>query len=145
MHKQAAALRHRLMDRAMPEPNSGCWLWTAYVDRDGYGHLKVNNRDTLAHRAAYTAFVGPIPEDMLVCHKCDVPSCLNPDHLFVGSYTDNARDMGRKGRSGAGRLRPVDILVIRASGLSAAELAAAFGVHASSINQIRRRHTWRTL
>jgi len=94
----------RFMDMVMPEPNSGCWLWTGYVDCSwGYGQVpfrgdKYGGRT--AHRVSYVLFVGAVPEGMLVLHKCDVRCCVNPDHLFVGTHRDNQQDKCRKGRHG---------------------------------------------
>ncbi len=135
----------RLVARSIPEPNSGCWLWLGAVDRDGYGHFAINGVHIRAHRASFMAFRGPLKPGMYVCHKCDVPSCINPGHLFQGTPTDNARDMGRKGRVWMGRLCATDVLSIRASELPAKALAASFDVHIATIHQIRRRHTWRTI
>jgi hypothetical protein len=91
----------RFEEKYIPEPNSGCWIWTGWVNRAGYGYININGRherDTEAHRAAWLLFRGPIPEGMYVCHKCDIPSCVNPDHLFLGTQTDNMRDASAKGR-----------------------------------------------
>lgn len=84
----------------MPEPNTGCHLWMGCACRLGYGRLGdvPKGTPTLAHRKAYEQFVGPIPEGMKVCHRCDCPSCCNPDHLFLGTQKDNLRDMFAKGR-----------------------------------------------
>ena len=91
-------LAQKLFERQIPEPNSGCWLWLLYCDEDGYGKMHYNYKKHLAHRLSYEAFIGPIPEGLDVCHKCDVPSCINPDHLWLGDAKANADDMVRKGR-----------------------------------------------
>ena len=70
-------------ERCAPEPNTGCWLWLGPVDERGYGKINAQGY-YLAHRLAYAETNGPIPEGLLVLHKCDVPSCINPDHLYVG-------------------------------------------------------------
>lgn len=82
-----------------PEPNTGCWLWCGTVNSDGYGQLRMAGRTTGAHRLSYEAFVGPVGPGLCVCHKCDVPCCANPDHLFLGTHADNAQDRSRKGRT----------------------------------------------
>lgn len=92
------------MERCIPVTESGCWLWVGSVDGDGYGFISpyINGERIRlrAHRASYEVFVGEIPDGMFVCHKCDVPGCVNPDHLFAGSALDNTRDMIQKGRDG---------------------------------------------
>lgn len=85
--------------RSVPEPNSGCWLWIGSLNRAGYGTGCVKSRALLAHRFSWTAYVGPIPDGMLICHKCDTPACVNPAHLFLGDHMDNMRDAAQKGRS----------------------------------------------
>lgn len=87
-------------ERVEPEPNSGCWLWTGPFVLGGYGTFSVSSRRMVgAHRFAYAEVYGPIPEGMLVCHRCDVKPCVNPDHLFLGTQRDNMQDMVRKGRN----------------------------------------------
>lgn len=75
-----------------------CWLWNAACQSAGYGAISVNGVTTLAHRAAYQLAKGPIPEGMCVLHRCDVPGCVNPAHLFIGTKGDNTYDMIDKGR-----------------------------------------------
>jgi hypothetical protein len=82
-----------------PEPNTGCWLWTGAHGGNGYGKFKTNKTTTWwAHRLAWTLHKGPIPTGMMVCHHCDTPICVNPDHLFIGDAAANLRDMTAKGR-----------------------------------------------
>jgi hypothetical protein len=94
------------LENYTPVTESGCWLWLGKTSRHGYGVL---NRDgkliSLAHRYFYEHHVGPIPSGMFICHKCDTPLCVNPDHLFAGTPQDNMDDMWRKGRAGAQRKR----------------------------------------
>lgn len=78
--------------------NKNCWNWMAYKNSLGYGRLRVNGVKTLAHRASYVFFTGDIPSGLLVCHRCDNPSCINPEHLFLGTAKDNHRDAVGKGR-----------------------------------------------
>lgn len=75
-----------------------CWLWLHACDRDGYGQYSMGNWGRRAHRYAYEIVYGPIPDGFLVCHSCDIPACVNPAHLWVGTPKDNALDRNRKGR-----------------------------------------------
>jgi len=77
---------------------NGCWEWCAARDPTGYGRFKLNGKAELAHRVSYTLTRGEIPHGYLVCHHCDNPRCVRPDHLFSGTYSDNMMDAGKKGR-----------------------------------------------
>lgn len=80
------------------DKKTGCWVWSGKRIKGKYGAVKSNGTAHVAHRLSYEMFVGPIPEGMLVCHHCDNPPCINPDHLFVGSHSDNMKDCFAKGR-----------------------------------------------
>jgi hypothetical protein len=86
-----------ILDRTIPEPNTGCWLWNMSLDQDGYGRAVFKAFKTPAHRISYLAFKGDLGK-MMVCHKCDTPACVNPDHLWLGTAKDNAVDCSIKGR-----------------------------------------------
>lgn len=82
-----------------PIPESGCWIWTGNWNQTGYGSVKRRGKWVdAAHRLFYKLHVGPIPDGLFVCHKCDVPACCNPDHLFLGTNSENQIDRHRKGR-----------------------------------------------
>jgi hypothetical protein len=75
-----------------------CWTWTAKKRPGGYGLFSLGGKMLQAHRVSWTFENGEIPDGMDVCHKCDNPSCVRPDHLFLGTHTDNMHDMIAKGR-----------------------------------------------
>lgn len=84
------ALRARIEQRVEPEPNTGCWLWLLAVNKkSGYGQMGVNGRVLYAHRVAYEAWRGPIPEGLTIDHLCRVRSCVNPDHLEAVTMREN--------------------------------------------------------
>lgn len=131
-----------------PEPNSGCWLWTAAVNACGYGILA--GKIGLAHRFSFALHRGPIPIGMNVLHRCDVPCCVNPDHLFVGTQRDNILDMENKKRSyhpsheqhGRAKLTWDNVRNIRRDHRSASQIARDFGVTKTNILAIKRNAIW---
>ena len=134
-----------------PEPNTGCWLWTGNILATGYGSLSVNNRPVRAHRFSYRTFVGPVPEGKDVCHSCDVRSCVNPSHLFIGTRRENMLDAKRKRRLATGSrhgqsvLNEPDVQKIKsllATGVSGISIARKFGVSPMTVSDIKRCVTW---
>lgn len=84
--------------------SEGCWEWQASVFRTGYGQFRDGGRSMRAHRVAWELVNGPIPEGLHVCHRCDNRKCVRPDHLFLGTRSDNMQDMSAKGRGWGSRL-----------------------------------------
>lgn len=84
------------VDKSQLSPG-GCWLWTSYK-KQGYGYFRINNKDIGAHRVSYELIYGPFDKCLFVCHKCDNPPCVNPDHLWLGTNQDNMEDMYNKNR-----------------------------------------------
>lgn len=84
-------LQERIFNSSIPEPNSGCWLWTGAVTKDGYGRVGVCGVNRHAHRVAYEAFIAPIPEGLTIDHLCRVRCCVNPQHMEPVSLLENIR------------------------------------------------------
>ena len=88
----------KLMLRVNKTP-SGCWEWTGSLTVGGYGQSRYLGKLWRAHRLFYTLLIGPIPPKTMICHHCDNPKCVNPDHFFLGDNQDNLTDMAKKGRA----------------------------------------------
>lgn len=141
----------RLMSKVIK--TEGCWNWTARKTPQGYGRISINNVNKLAHRAAYEFMVGPIG-DLHVLHRCDNPSCVNPDHLWLGTNLDNVADKVAKGRCSSFRgstnqkskLRDTDVIAIREAvqrGIKQRSIAVQYGVTQTQISTISQRKQWR--
>jgi predicted XRE-type DNA-binding protein len=134
--------------------SEGCWEWTGCRTKEGYGVIGENGKTKLAHRVAWELENGEIPEGLFVCHHCDNPACVNPDHLFLGTHSDNMVDMVKKGRgvdnrgeiNGRSKLNENQILKIRrlyATNLfSQQELGNKFGVNQAQISNIVNKKSW---
>src|SRR3990167_9075269 len=133
-----------------------CWLWagTPTVRRDlrySYGRFRFAGKVRRAHRVSWELANGSIPDGLFVCHHCDTPLCVRPDHLFLGTRADNFDDMRAKGRNSKGSrisrvLTEVDVAAIRrsyADGTRQRALAADYGVSPVTIHQIVHRTSWR--
>ncbi len=136
-------------------PND-CWEWGGYIEQDGYGRLSYKGeRHWLAHRVAWLLTNGEIPEGMCVLHECDNPPCVNPNHLFLGTYADNAADRDNKGRGKLpgikgeqhwrSKLTVEDVIEIRSmlsNGCKLAHVAGIFDIAQSTASQIKTRQRW---
>jgi hypothetical protein len=84
-------LPERIESKIMPEPNSGCWIWLAYLAPFGHGRIKFEGRMREAHRVVYELIKGPVPEGLELDHLCKLPCCVNPDHLEPVTHAVNMR------------------------------------------------------
>jgi hypothetical protein len=90
--------RRFLLDNSEVDSVTGCWLWTGCKTEFGYGRMRFHGVQQKAHRVAYALFAGDMRPNLLVCHHCDRPACINPKHLFLGTHKDNTQDAVKKGR-----------------------------------------------
>lgn len=104
---QFRPLVDRFSEKYVVDASTGCWKWAGSTVNGGYGMINAGRGagNILAHRASYAIHVGEIPDGMLVLHRCDNPSCVNPKHLFLGDHNDNMKDMARKGRGKTPKLK----------------------------------------
>ena len=119
-----------------------CWLWIGGVTSAGYGMFWVPPNNVTAHRCSWELAYGPIPQGQWVLHRCDVPLCVNPKHLFLGDQTVNMRDMAMKGRYPR-KLTDTDVLEIRVSKDAQKEIARVYNITQSTVSKIKRNMIWR--
>ncbi len=139
---------------AQVSKSEGCWLWGG-AKRLGYGRIRVNGKKVTASRLAYEIHFGPIPAGMLVCHRCDNPSCVRPDHLFLGTHAENVRDMVSKRRhidgkrrgqeNGNAKLTEAQVLSIRSDLRTQSAIAREYGVGQALVSKIKLGKLWRSL
>jgi hypothetical protein len=132
-----------------------CWWWRGAKKPSGYGNFYMDGKYLSAHRASWMLHRGPIPDGMNVLHRCDIPSCVNPDHLFLGSHKENFKDMMRKGRARGAplgseftpmakltRVSVSEIRALRKSGAKLREIAGKYGVSLATISLVCSGKTW---
>jgi hypothetical protein len=133
--------------------SAGCILWTAAKLQCGYGVLFWEGRSQYAHRLVWTVANGPIPKGFHILHKCDVPLCINPRHLFLGRHADNMADMVAKGRHvarqgeacGRSKLTETQVRAIYQAPGSLREVAHQFGISRAQVRRIKNRLAWKHL
>ena len=135
------------------EKTHTCWIWKGGKNR-GYGQIDVNNKLIYTHRFSWELHYGTIPNGLHVLHSCDNPSCVNPEHLFLGTHKDNMQDMVKKGRKavilgemwGHAKLSALDVIHIReliARGEKQRVIAKDYGVRPATISLIHCRKNWK--
>jgi hypothetical protein len=147
------------LSRYTVDEETGCWNWTSKKDQRGYGVLLVEGKYRNTHRLSHELHRGAIPVGMFVCHRCDNPSCMNPDHLFLGTHADNMRDKVSKGRqsrvpggsmhgekNGSCKLSEAEVIeILNAKGVTQTALAEKYGVSSGQISKIQRGVKWSAL
>jgi len=157
MARPARPLRERFFEKFQIGAPDECWEWTR-ANNKGYGSIWDNDKNRMeeAHRVSWEIHRGPVPEGVCVLHNCDNPPCVNPNHLFLGTKSDNSKDMYSKGRHNVAylkgeqhpmsKLTTADVLALRArreAGASKHELAAEFLITPDTAWEIYTRRTWR--
>jgi hypothetical protein len=139
----------RFEQKYIPEPNSGCWLWIGAITPFGYGKIYYDGRYKYSHRLSYEMSIGEIDSDNVVCHKCDNPSCVNPDHLFQGTPKQNTKDMIQKNRHAHGekisKLSESEVIDIYNSNSTHESLGLMYGVNRATITKIKNGQRWKHL
>ncbi len=149
-----ATVEERLRFYGWVVTDAGCWEWQGGRHTNGYGGLMIRGKSRKVHRLAYEEWVGPIPDDLVIRHRCDNPPCINPEHLMVGTDRDNARDKVERGRqtrnygerNGLTTLTTAEVFEIRQEYsrgvLTQAMLGEAYGVSRATIGNIVGGKTW---
>lgn len=145
-------LAERFWNKVRKQGDDQCWEWAGYRNHHGYGVVKIGNLLRRSNRVVWELTYGSIPEGMCVCHRCDNPSCCNPNHLFLGTPKDNSDDKMRKGRCHRGeevsqhKLTVELVKTIRSEvrkGASCRSVAKRYGIAPATADQAVRRVTWK--
>ena len=144
-----------ILSRIVVEPESNCWVWQGAKRNGGYGNIKHRGKSIATHRTIWEYYNGPIPDGIHVLHKCDNPPCCNPDHLFLGTHTDNVRDMDNKGRRRTvctygeqhykTSLTLKEAMAIKKDSRFQRLIAKDYRISESTVSHIKNGYTWKQL
>ena len=155
--RNITSLKERFLGKVNKNGPNGCWIWTGACNSEGYGNIGVENRTEKAHRVSWELYNGKIPKGLCICHKCDNPKCVNPEHLFLGTNQDNTDDMIQKGREAnregeknpKSKLTEEIVLWVRSEydtgKYTMKQLAEKCNVIQSTIGKIINRKSWKHL
>jgi len=160
LRKQNPRKKKEMESKIIKDPKTGCWNWTGSKDKDGYPTIQMPNPNRgkfRATRIAYEIYKGIKPGKLLVCHHCDNPPCINPDHLFLGTAKDNAQDCKNKGRHNPVRgedrpqskLTEKQVLEIRnitskfPKPMTDEEIGEKYNIHPGYVSLINTRKRWK--
>jgi hypothetical protein len=156
MAHKAVSFQARFFSNIETIPETSCHWWSGGVTGNGYGTLWCNDRKRHigAHRASYEIHFGEIPDGVIVCHKCDNPLCVNPEHLFLGTHSDNSQDRDNKGRGNRAlgeastSSKITDVIVHQArdmydEGYSQVDITRTLGIKRGNVFKIVHRQTWK--
>jgi HNH endonuclease len=143
--------RNRFIDKVKIE--NECWIWCGYIAKHGYGVSTYRSKSTLVHRLSWILFRGNLVKDLDVCHHCDNPKCVNPDHLFLGTAKDNIKDcFNKKRKSHVGEKHPgakltekdvLEIFELRKNGWTHQKISDRFKIRQGTVSQILYRRIWK--
>lgn len=136
----------RVLKAGYDVDDNGCWLWRRSTNTGGYGIIREGSKLWTMSRLSYTVNVGPIPEGLVVRHKCDVRLCFNPDHLETGTYADNSHDMVTRSGHVWAKLTKETAREIKdklAAGVGGSALAREYNVSPMTVSDIKRGKTWK--
>lgn len=145
------SIEERFM-KFIDKSENGCWIWNGHLSEKGYGKFNIKSKQRIAHRVSYELFNGELKEGFFVCHQCDNPSCVNPEHLFLGTPENNVQDMLNKNRQAKGekiarsKLTWNDVQEIRRLWNTGkylyVDLARKFDYSAQNITKIIQNEIW---
>jgi hypothetical protein len=146
----------RFLSNCSHGDSAECWNWHGIMNTNGYGRFSLNDRHRLAHRVSFQMFIGQIPKGMVVCHRCDNRKCVNPNHIWLGTQSENLKDAFVKGRmkhpdttgekNGNRKLSWEKVRAIRemkSSGVKSFLIASSFNVSTSTIYDIVKNRIWK--
>jgi hypothetical protein len=149
--KRYGTIMERIEKDTFYEPNCGCWLFASPIDEYGYGRIRNGNKKVRVHKYTYEQENGPLPDEIILRHSCDMPCCWNPDHLLTGTHADNRNDAMVRGRlphgeTGNGvKLTNDQVIFICSSTDTQRNLGLMFGVAHTTIGAIKRYEKWKHL